>query len=117
MNDLLNLKIENKKQFYYFLEEYLTINISNFFPYGNIIWKNNKISKISCKKFIEFSLNYYNKHNLKKIFNIDIIYLKNTYYKKKICLLSIEQIYEFSKIIKNNQNFCSNFNKAINIKW
>ena len=85
--------ISNKKDFNSHLETYI---------------KNNKELKIDCQSFIKYGLKFYNNNNLKEIFKIDKIYLKNIYYRiiKKYYQLNLENIYEYAEKLPNEENFC-----------
>ena len=60
--------------------------------------------------FIKYGLKFYDQNNLKEIFKIDKIYLKNLYYRiiKKYYLLNLENIYYYAQKLPNDENFCRN---------
>ena len=86
-------KIRSKKQYYEYLVSYM---------------KNNKKLNIECKDFIKYNKNFYINNNLNKYFKIDDIYLKNCYYKikKQLYPTNIENVYDYSKVLYNDENFC-----------
>ena len=70
----------------------------------------NKNIIIILSEFIKFSKKIYYKNNLEKVLQINDTYFKNIYYKIKrnIKNLNIEDIYEYSKVLNNGENFCRN---------
>ena len=73
----------------------------------------NKDIIITLIEFIKFSKKIYYKNNSDKIFHINDKYFKNLYYKiktnlKNFNLEDLVDIYEYSKILNNGENFYRN---------
>ena len=94
-DEIKETDISNKKEFNFKMENYI---------------KNNKEIKIDCQTFIKYGLKFYEQNNLKEIFKIDKIYLKNLYYRiiKKYYQLNLENIYDYAEKLPNDENFCRN---------
>ena len=88
-------EINNKKEFYEYLENYLNKN-------KNII--------ITCSEFIKFAKKIYYKSELNNTFIVEESNFKNIYYKVKrnFKFFNLEDIYEYSKSINNGEFFCRN---------
>ena len=85
----------DKKKFLNLLESYL---------------RNNQKFNVQCRDFIKYGklLYHKNKDNLDDFFKINDTFLKNTYYNllKKLYDLNLDNLYEYSKILENGENFC-----------
>ena len=94
-DEIKETDISNKKEFNFKMENYI---------------KNNKGIKIDCQTFIKIGLKFYEQNNLKEIFKIDKIYLKNLYYRiiKKYYQLNLENIYDYDEKLPSDENFCRN---------
>ena len=72
--------------------------------------RNNQQFNIQCRDFIKYGklLYHKNKNNFDDFFKINDTFLKNTYYNllKKLYDLNLENLYEYSKILENGENFC-----------
>ena len=92
-DEIKETDISNKKDFNFKMENYI---------------KSNKEIKIDCQTFIKNGLKFYDQNNLKEIFKIDKIYLKNLYYRiiKKYYQLNLENIYDYSEKLPNDEYFC-----------
>ena len=90
-----NIEIENKKDFSNYLENYI---------------KESRTKNLSLREFRKYGNDFYRKHNLNKLFTIDNNFLKNAYYKlqKKYYELHLENVYEYTKTLKNDEYFCRN---------
>ena len=70
--------------------------------------KNNKNIAMNYNSFIKYAKTLYIEKRLKEKFTCDNVYLKNLYYRifRKYYQLNLENVYDYSEKISNNENFC-----------